>query len=71
MTALVILFAIAVAILLSMLFGALLVASAGAIFLDTAFGDAWSAAWDRPGFLFLFAVIASLLFGSKAQSSRR
>lgn len=68
MTAIVIIIAIIAAIVLSMLFGALLVASAGAIFLDTAFVDAWSAAWDRPGFLFLFAILASLLLGSKRNS---
>lgn len=47
------------AVLVFMAVGAFTVATAGAMFLDHGFWDGWHAAWNRPGYLLLFAVITS------------
>ena len=48
---------LAAAALVSCLVGGLTVAVVGALFLSVPFGDSWSAAWDNPLKLLLFAVL--------------
>ncbi len=52
------------AVLCFMTAEAISIAAAGYVFLDTGFWDAWHAAWNRPGWLFLFAVLAATFQGS-------
>lgn len=58
-----------VGVLVFMALAALTVGTAGALFLDQGFIDSWHAAWNRPGWLFLFAVLASALLGSRNKSN--
>lgn len=58
-----ILIATALVILLCMVYEALSVAIANYVFLDGGFWDGWHAAWDRPGYLFLFALAFLFLRG--------
>jgi hypothetical protein len=53
---------LAIGIGLSMVFAALLVACSGAMFLSIPWDFAWSAAWDQPGYLALFAFVVIPIF---------
>ncbi len=55
---------IPITILIFMVVEALSVAIAGSVFLDVPFGDAWHLAWDRPGWLLVFALVSIIFNGA-------
>jgi hypothetical protein len=69
MKAILVALVISAALLLAMVIEALAIGAVGAVFLDTGFWDGWHAAWNRPGYLLLFAIFARL--GTNNDGGRR